>query len=241
MYAWELIKETLLRKSCVPVIHLVWCCLYFILPQMMPGQDYVLGKLPFAFGGLFLPAILSMGIFGNDIASGRIVVLVTKPLPFFELYIWRYCGLVVQGFIHLAIAGVILLVVNRLFGYGSVEQLHVYLIASLLLFSVVVALSMTLSIVAKRDYNLMILVGLLLIVIAFEMYFASVQSHVTKCVDMIITYGLPSVELLYRSAARECSFSKRLGVVLYVLALTSMYIAVGVFLLTYKEFRRQCD
>jgi len=77
MYAWELIKETLLRKSFVPVIHLVWCCLYFFVAQVTSSQDDVLERIPFVFGGLFLPAILSMGIFGNDIASGRIVVLVT--------------------------------------------------------------------------------------------------------------------------------------------------------------------
>ena len=241
MYAWELIKETLLRKSFVPVIHLVWCCLYCFVAHVTSDQDDVLERIPFIFGGLLLPAILSMGILGNDIASGRIVVLVTKPLPFFELYIWRYCGLVLQGFIHLVIAGVIVLVINRLFGYGSVEQLHVWLIASLLLFSAVAALSTTLSIIAKRNNNLMILVGLLLIVLAFKIHIAPVQSHVTKCVDMIVRYGLPSVELLYRSAARECSFSQRLGTASYVLALTLMYIAVGVLLLTYKEFRRQCD
>ena len=102
-------------------------------------------------------------------------------------------------------------------------------------------MSTTLSIIAKRNNNLIILFGLLLIVLAFKIHIAPVQSHVTGGVDMIVTYGLPSAELLYRSAAREWSFLQRLGTASYVLALTLMYIAVGVLLLTYKEFRRQFD
>jgi hypothetical protein len=241
MYAWELIKETLLRRSFIVVVHLVWFCLYFFLPLMSSSGDLVLGTLPFILAGLLLPVIVSIGIFGDDIASGRIAVLVTKPLRFSRLYLWRLAGIVVQGALHLAVAGVILLGVNRVWGYGSVAELPVWLVLSLLLLAAVAALSTTISVVAKRDYNLMILIGVLLLAVVFKVNLASVRSPATECVRTLITYGLPSVEMLYRCGAPACSFPQRLGAALYVLALTGTYAVIGVVLLKYREFKRTCD
>lgn len=241
MYAWELIKETVLRKSFIPVIHLVWFCLYLVLPLVSSSGDLVLGTLPFILAGLLLPAIVSVGIFGDDIASGRIAVLITKPLRFSRLYLWRLAGIVVQGALHLAVAGVLLLGVNRVLGYGSTAQLPLWLVLSLLLLAAVAALSTTISVVVKRDYNLIVLIGMLLLVAVFKVNLASVHSPAVTWIRTLITYGLPSAEMLYRCGTPAGSFSERLGAVLYVLALTCTYATVGVVLLKYREFKRACD
>ncbi len=241
MCAWELIKETFLRRSFIVVVHLVWFCLYFFLPRIPSSGDLVLGTLPFILGGLLLPALVSIGIFGDDIASGRIAVLITKPLRFSRLYLWRLTGIVVQGALHLAVAGVILLVAQRVWGCGSVAQLPVWLVLSLLLLAAVAALSTTISVVAKRDYNFMILIGVALLVIVFQVNLAAVRSPAAEWVRALITYGLPSVEMLYRCGAPACSFSQRLGAAFYVMALTGAYAVIGVVLLKHREFKRACD
>ena len=241
MVAWELIKETVLRRGFIPIVHLALCCSYAVLPLCARRHDFILGHVPFVLGGVLLPAILSTGIFGNDMVSGRIFVLVTKPIRFSELYLWRWFGLTMQGLLHLLVAGMILVTVHRLGGHGSSAHLHVWLFLSLLLFSAVAALSTTLSIVVKRSDNVMFMIGILLCVVVFKMYLASAQTKVTEIVDALIKYGLPSVEILYQCGAPDCAFSQRLGAASHVMALTGLYGAIGIALLHYKEFKRQCD
>jgi len=241
MVAWELVKETVLRRGFILLIHLVWCCPYAILPLYEWRHDFILGHIPFVLGGLLLPAILSTGIFGNDMVSGRIFVLVMKPLRFSELYLWRWFGLTVQGFIHLLVAGVILVTVHHLGGHGSIAQIHIWLVLSLLLFSAVAALSTTLSIIVKRGDNVMFMIGILICAIVFNVFLVSAQTKGTEIVGALIKYGLPSVEILFQCGAPDYAISQRLGAASYVLALTGLYGAIGIALLRYKEFKRQCD
>lgn len=241
MVAWELIKETVLRRGFILLIHLALCCFYATLPLFAWRHDFVLGCIPFVLGGLLLPVILSTGIFGNDIVSGRIFVLVTKPIPFFELYLWRWFGLTIQGIIHLLVAGMILVTVHHLGGHGSIAHLHIWLVLSLLLFSAVAALSTTLSIIVKRGDNAILVIGTFLCSVVFKLFVVPAQTEVTEVVDTLIKYGLPSVEILFQCGAPDYAFSQRVGAASYVLALTGLYGAIGIALLHYKEFKRQCD
>ena len=55
--------------------------------------------------GFFLPLSLTAGIFGDDIASGRISVLATRPIELRDIYLYRLLGLSLQGAVHLLLAG----------------------------------------------------------------------------------------------------------------------------------------
>ena len=79
-----------------------------------------MGRFLFIWAGFFLALALSAGIFGDDIASGRICVLVTKPFWVGELYIYRLLGLSLQAAIHLLLAGGVILVVHLLMRKGNV-------------------------------------------------------------------------------------------------------------------------
>jgi len=92
MRAYELIKETFCRKIYILIVHLSWLILYgafwwLFLPRASELSEF--GRFIFIWGGCFLALALSAGIFGDDISSGRICVLVTKPFWPGKLYIYR--------------------------------------------------------------------------------------------------------------------------------------------------------
>jgi hypothetical protein len=79
MKAYELIKETFSRRGYIWIVHIVWLALYGMFWWLFLPSGPEFGRFIFIWGGFFLPLALTAGIFGDDIASGRICVLVTKP------------------------------------------------------------------------------------------------------------------------------------------------------------------
>ena len=147
MRAYELMKETYCRRGYIWIVHIVWLVLYGSFWWLFLPSGPEFGKFLFIWGGFFLPLALSAGIFGDDIASGRICVLVTKPFWIGELYIYRLLGLSLQAAVHFILAACIVFVLHFFMRKGSTEDLGFWLLATWLLFNTCAALSTSLSIV----------------------------------------------------------------------------------------------
>ena len=241
MRAYELIKETLLRRSYIPVIHIVWLAIYVLLFQLPVSDDILWGKVPFVLCGFMLPLILSNGIFGNDISSGRITVLITKPMRIGELYIWRFIGLSIQGAIHLCVCGFIIFFLHNIQGKGSIENLILWLLLSWLLFNAWSALSTTVSVFIKRGNNFMVLFFCIVLVFALRSILSMSPTPIYRIVMTIIKYAFPPVELLFACGAGEWSLPQKIGLLAYVIGLTTIYIGIGVVILSNRDFKRQYD
>ena len=253
MRAYELIKETCCRKGYIWIVHIIWLVLYgsfwwLFLPS---GEEF--GRFIFIWGGFFLPMALSAGIFGDDISSGRICVLVTKPFWIGELYIYRLLGLSLQAAVNFILAGCIVFVLHFFTGKGSTEDLGLWLLATWLLFNTCAALSTSLSIVVGRAYN-----SLLLFAVVVTGYFvvsllivSMRQPGGTGVLAGFIKYCWPPFELLYKFASGEYgkysltvgrfSVTKSVACVVHSLILMTVYSIVGIALLSRRQFSRQRD
>lgn len=253
MRAYELMKETFSRRTYVWIVHLAWLALYALFWWLFlpSGPDF--GQFIFIWAGFFLPLALSAGIFGDDIASGRICVLVTKPFWLGELYIYRLLGLSLQAFGHLALAGAVVLSLHAVLRRGDTEDLGRWLLASWLLFNTCAALATSLSVIVGRAFNSL----LLLVVVVTSYFLLGLLMHSLK--DMsgsgvlmsFIRYAWPPFELLnafargvygkYSLTVGPFSVTKSVACVVHSLMLTVAYGAVGVLLLSRREFSRTRD
>jgi hypothetical protein len=257
MRKYELIRETFCRRGYIWIVHVVWLVLYgsfwwLFLPRS--GEEFgQFGQFLFIWGGFFLALALSAGIFGDDIASGRICVLATKPLSSRELYICRLLGLSLQATVHFILAGCIIVILRLVMRKGSIENLGIWLFASWLLFNTVAALSTSLSIVIGRTYN-----SLLILVVVATGYFVLglLMSNMSQQAEAgvltgFIRYPWPPFELLSRFAGGEYgkysltvgrfSVSKSVACVVHSLFLTVVYSIIGIILLRKRQFSRQRD
>lgn len=253
MRAYELIKETFCRKIYIWIVHLSWLTLYgvfwwFFLPR---GNEF--GGFIFIWGGCFLALALSAGIFGDDISSGRICVLITKPFWPGELYIYRLLGLSLQAAVHFILAGCVILILHALMRKGSTDNLGLWLFASWLLFNTCAALSTSLSVVVGRAYN-----ALLLFVVIVTGYFvvsllmvSMHQQAETGVLVSFIRFACPPFKLLYKFACGEYgkysltvgrfSLTKSVACVVHSLILTVVYSVVGIVLLSRRQFSCERD
>ncbi|MBN1807257.1 MAG: hypothetical protein JW837_18575 [Sedimentisphaerales bacterium] len=253
MRAYELIKETFCRKLYILIIHLLWLSLYggywwFFLPK---GNDF--GLFVFIWGGFFFALALSAGIFGDDISSGRICSLITKPFWSGKLYIYRLLGLSLQAALHFILTGCIILILYAVEHQGSIDNLGVWLFASWLLFNTCTALSTSLSVVIGRAYNALIL----LVVIVTGFFLSSVmgsimkQQEITGAFSYFIKFACPPFKLLYKFANGEYGkysltvgrfgLTKSAACVIHSLILTSIYSIIGIVLLIRRQFSRLRD
>ena len=239
MRAYELMKETLLRKTYIRIVHISWLAIYgllFIIP--FPPEAWNWGPFLFAWSGCLLPLLLSAGIFGDDIASGRISILITKPLWLGELYIYRLLGMSLQAFSHLVISGCIILILHGATGRGDVDNLGLWILLSLLIFNTWAALSTTLSVVVRRGNNSM----LLFVATGFICFFASflvsfLPDHISTVVlQVVLRYTCPPIELLVNMANGKYGLIQNLGCVVYSLVLTVLYSLVGIIILSKRQF-----
>jgi len=253
MRAYELIKETFFRGSYIWIVHAAWLAIYGVFWWLFLPEQPEYGKFVFIWGGLLLPLALSAGIFGDDIASGRICVLVTKPFWWGEIYIYRLLGLSLQGAVNLTLAAVLAAALHVITKKGSVEGIGLWLLATWLLFSATAALSTLLSVVVRRTYNSL----LLLVVIASGYFLVSMLMgfmgpHTTKGVFMgFVRYLWPPFELLFKFAngdygqfsltVGKYSVPKDIACVVHSLALTVAYSVAGIVLLTHRQFSRERD
>ena len=253
MRAYELMKETYCRRGYIWIVHIVWLVLYGSFWWLFLPSGPEFGKFLFIWGGFFLPLALSAGIFGDDIASGRICVLVTKPFWIGELYIYRLLGLSLQAAVHFILAACIVFVLHFFMRKGSTEDLGFWLLATWLLFNTCAALSTSLSIVVGRAYN-----SLLLLVVIVTGYFvvsllmvSMRQQGGTGVLAGFIKYCWPPFELLYKFASGEYgkysltvgrfSVTKSVACVVHSLILMVVYSIAGIALLSRRQFSRQRD
>jgi ABC-type transport system involved in multi-copper enzyme maturation permease subunit len=256
MRAYELIKETFCRKLYILIVHLSWLTLYGIfywltLPRAGEFSDF--GQFIFIWGGCFLALALSAGIFGDDISSGRICVLVTKPFRPGELYIYRLVGLSLQAAVHFILAWCVIFILHVLMRQGSIDNLGLWLLASWLLFNTCAALSTSLSVVIGRAYN-----ALLLLVVIVTGFFvvswlmvSSKQQAETGVFFSFINFACPPFKLLYKFACGEYgkysltvgrfSLAKSIACVVHSLILTVVYSIVGIVLLSRRQFSCERD
>ena len=253
MRAYDLIKETFNRKLYILIVHLSWLALYgmfywLTLPDAGEVSDF--GRFIFIWGGFFLALALSAGIFGDDISSGRICVLVTKPFWSGELYIYRLLGLSLQAAVHFILTWFVIYILHIIMSKGSMENLGSWLLASWLLFNTCAALSTSLSVVIGRAYNALILLVVFVtgfFVISWLMH-ATRQQTETGVLFSFIKYACPPFELLAKFAGGEYgkysltvgrfSLAKSVACVVHSLILTLVYSVVGIVLLSRRQFSR---
>lgn len=239
MRAYELMKETFLRKTYVRIVHISWFAIYgllFIIP--FPPEVWNWGSFLFAWSGCLLPLLLSAGIFGDDIASGRISILITKPLWTGELYIYRLMGLSLQAVLHLVISGCVMFILHVATDRGNMNNLGLWILSSWLIFNTWAALSTSFSVVVRRAHNSMLLFA----AIGFVYFFASLlvisfPKHTATVVFLgTLRYVCPPVELLFNLANGKYSLIQGLVCVMHSLVLTALYSIVGIIILSRRQF-----
>jgi hypothetical protein len=190
------------------------------------------------WGGFFLPLLLSAGIFGNDIASGRICVLVTKPLWSGELYVYRFIGLSLQGALHLILAGGGIFIIHHLLGIGNIDNLGLWLLSSWLLFNTWAAISTSLSVVVKRAYNCMFLITATITISILMSILTYSHSGETgaKVFLALFRYACPPFKFLSELAKGNFSLIKSAACVTHTLMLTIFYGAIGIIILSRRQF-----
>jgi ABC-type transport system involved in multi-copper enzyme maturation permease subunit len=248
MRAYELMKETLSRKMYIYIVHLSWFAIYGLLFTLRVHEEESFHGVLFVFGGFFLPLALSAGIFGDDISSGRICVLATKPFWLGELYIYRLLGLSLQAAVHFVITGFILLIIHGITGLGYIDDLGSWLFSSWLLFNTWAAISTSVSVVIKRAYNFIFLLAVF-IFLAFlnsTLGWNNPDDVITKVISALGKYVCPPFTLLtkmvkgeyskYSLSVGKYSSIKAVACVTHTLVLTVFYSFFGVLLLSRRQF-----
>jgi ABC-type transport system involved in multi-copper enzyme maturation permease subunit len=251
MRIWELMKETLWRREYLWIVHVVWLACYGGFWWLLLPDPEEFGKFLFGWGGVLLALALSAGILGDDIASGRISVLVTKPFWLGKLYLYRFLGLSAQGAVHFALAGVLVLILHVITGKSTMAGVGRWLLSAWLLFNTFIALSMPLSVVVKRAHNaLLLFVATLTLFAVAGMLLYSLQGHVLEpVVAGFFRYPFPPLELLHHLgkgdyAGQTLTIGKwqvatNVLCTAHSVLLTAVYGGVGIWLLTRREFLSQ--
>jgi ABC-type transport system involved in multi-copper enzyme maturation permease subunit len=248
MRAYELMKETFFRRSFIWMVHVISLALYAGFWWLLLPDPEEFGDFVFVWGGFILPLALSAGILGDDIASGRICVLVTRPFWSGELYLCRLLGLALQGTAHFALAAVMVWLLHVVTGRGSVSGLGLWLLSSWLLFNVWAALSTTVSVVVKRAHNSLFLfvVTLTLMVVAGALTMNLRGSDLEPVVEGLFQYPFPPFAFLRALARGDYTeqtlavggwqIAKSLACVVHSLVLTLIYATAGIVLLARRQF-----
>jgi hypothetical protein len=244
MKAYAIIAETFRHKASIRIVHASWLGIYamiFLFP--FPPEAWNWGPFVFGWSGCLLPLLLSEGIFGDDIASGRIRLLVTEPIRPVELYGYRFVGLSLQGAVHFLAVGAVILPLHQLTGRGSVEHFVAWVLAAWLLFNAWAALSTSLSVVLRRAHNSMLLFILTVAVFFLLSLLTSFfpQSIGVKVLLGITRYTCPPVELLGSMALGKLGPWWGFGSITLSLILTALYGLAGVVLLGRREFKYVAD
>jgi len=251
--AYELIKETFLRKTSIWAVHLSWFGIYSLFWLLFLPSNLEASEFLFVWGGFFLPLALSAGILGDDIASGRISVLITKPFWSGALYLYRLLGLSLQGAVHILLAGGLIFVLDTLLGKGTPNTLGIWLLSSWLLFNACAALSTSLSVVVGRSYNSLLtfftVAVLYLLLDVLGGYW--LEYGTAEALRNLIRFaGLPFGLLGHLARGDYGQYSLMVGrydslksaaCIVHCLILTTAYAAVGVLLLTRREFYSERD
>jgi hypothetical protein len=234
--AYELIKETFCRKSFIPITHVVWCALYICFFYVEPAQW---GQVLFIVSGILLPLILTAGVYGDDYSSGRMSVLLTRPVGIAPLYLYRLFGVTLQGILNMTAAIGVILLVRQWTGYDDIGKFWIWPAVSGLMFMAWASFSASLSVCMKQAYNfIFIMIGM--IVISFLISFIHNPEDIPgRSLLAIIKYAFPPVELLGRLAKENLSPMRATAYVVHALGLTAFYSLVGIVLLSKREIGRE--
>ena len=263
MRAYELIKETFLRKGFIRTVHISWLAIYgllFLIPLPRGAwQAWPWGLMLFYWSGCTLPLLISAGIIGDDIASGRISLIVTKPLWLGELYIYRFAGLSLQALVHLVIAGSMIFVLRTIVAgnaedldrwiaefknmgmiqnRSNIEHFGLWILSTWLIFNCWAALSTTLSTIVKRAQNSIVLFAstgfvYFFVVITMQLF----PKHIiTKTTTAFIRYACPPVELLFNLANGKFSLMRSFSCVMHSVLLIAIYGIIGIIVLSTRQF-----
>jgi hypothetical protein len=241
-------KETFFRKMYIYIVHLSWFAVYGLFLVLFDREEDDFYRIFFIWGGFFLPLILSAGILGDDISSGRICVLATRPFWLGELYIYRLLGLSMQAAVHFIIAGGLLLIVHRFTGIGSTDNLRSWLFSSWLLFNAWAALSTSFSVVVRRAYNFVFLLAAFLFFgfLNSALSWYNPEDTITDVIKAFVKYACPPFGLLTSLAQGEYakysliigkySAIKAVACVTHTFVLTAFYSLAGVLILNRRQF-----
>ena len=248
MRAYELMKETFFRKMYIYIVHLSWFAIYGLFFVLLVRDEEDFHQILFIWGGFLLPLALSAGIFGDDISSGRVCVLATKPFWLGELYIYRLLGLSLQAAVHFIITGCFLLIIHRITGIGKIDDLGSWLFSCWLLFNTWAAISTSLSVVVKRAYNFVFLLAAFLFFgfLNSILGWSKPDDMMTEVISAFVKYVCPPFGMLTRMAEGEYakysliigkySAIKAVACVTHTFVLTVFYGFVGVLLLNRRQF-----
>jgi hypothetical protein len=253
MRAYELLKETVVRKTFIWVTHLCCFVIYGVFWLLFLPTELEVGEFLFLWGGFFLPLALSSGVLGDDIATGRICVLATRPLRLAELYLWRLAGISLQGTVHLLVAAGIVALLGTLMGRGSPSRLGPWILASWLLFNACAALSTSLSVAVKGSHNAL----LLLAIVVFTRYLVGIlgsywpEYGLAEAMKGLVRHvGLP-FELLqhlahgdydkYSVDVGQYGLVKSVACTVHCVILTATYVTLGILVLNKRQFSGQRD
>lgn len=253
MRAYELIKETFCKKRYILIIHLSWLILCGIFCCFFSMSASEFGRFIFLWGGCFLALALSAGIFGDDISSGRICIIVTKPFWLGELYIYRLLGLSLQAAVDFILVWCIIFILHIFMRKVSTDGLALWLFASWLLFNTCAALSTSLSVVIGRVYNALLLLFVIItgFIVAEPLMAYLKQQGETGSLVGFIRFACPPFEMLYEFACGEYdknsltagrfTLGKSVACVIHSLILTVIYSVVGIVLLSRRQFSCRRD
>lgn len=248
MKALELMKETLSRGIYIWIAHLSWFAIYVVFLIVFDPRYWGFQSFLFVWAGCLLPLVLSAGIFGNDIASGRICVLMTKPFWAGEFYIYRLLGLSLQAAVHLMLAGCGLMIIHSLTGLGNLDNLGLWLFSSWLLFNTWAAVSSSLSVVVSRAYNcLFLFIAIIAIsVLVNILSYDHTDDFVTKVMKVLTKYAFPPFGLLTKLSKGEYGadslvvgkyqLMKGIACTVHSFMLTLFYGTIGVIVLSKRQF-----
>jgi len=248
MRAYELIKETFMRRRYLWIVHLVWLCTYALFWWLFLPDHEEFGNFFFNWGGLFLALALSAGILGDDVASGRICLLMTRPLRPGTLCAYRLLGLSLQAAGHFVLAWVLLFVMHVVTGKGSLEGFARWFMVTWLFFNTWAALSLSLSVIVKRAHNsLLLFVVFVTVATVVQILIWNARDHgLTRAVTGLVRYACPPFKFLHelgegKYADQTLTIARRqvpryLACAAHALLLTGIYLGIGMRWLSRREF-----
>lgn len=247
----EIFKETLMRRSAIRRLHLGYLVVYAVVyaslsvasPSTNPPRW---GMWLFVWSGCVFPVLLTMGIFGGDIASGRMMQLVTKPMSLRALFLWRCLGVYIQCVVHLSISyGFIFIAASRTNAHVA-GDLGSWFLASLVIAPVWIALSATVSTCVSRDFNVAVVfigaIAIFMILQATDAFAAIMDMPaLSRAVEVIGIYCLPSVVLLCKLGMRQSTGVETVLAVVHPVVITALCATIGIVILNHREFTRERD
>ena len=244
---YEVLKETFLRRRFIPMLHVLYMVVYimvFTIYYLLPSKSTQWELWLFVWSGCLFPVLLTAGLFGDDIASGRILQLLIKPISLGTLYLMRVLGVFIQCVIHLTVCFSMLFIMYLLTEQQARGHLGLWFLASVLISLTWLMLSASISTFMLREYNVvLVLIGSIVVFMLWQSasIIASIADWpvISKVADGFMIYGVPPVGLLFKLGTQKYSTAGVLAVTLHAVAMAALYIVIGIVVLTHREFIRK--